>query len=78
MVAAQASTVPAGSGPKQSRATAKIQNLVADGNPNRGPRSPGKHAKGQVLDRECVAGAIGGENPALPLRIMRSIHGCIY
>jgi hypothetical protein len=30
------------------------------------------------LNRECVAGAIGGENPALPPRIMRSIHGYIY
>ncbi len=64
--------------PQQPRATAKIQNLVSDSNPNRSPRSPRKHAKGQVLDRECVAGAIGGKNPALPLRIMRSIHGYIY
>jgi hypothetical protein len=30
------------------------------------------------LNGECVAGSIGGENPALPLRIVRIIHGYIY
>ena len=59
-------------------AGAEIQYLVANGNTDGGLRFTLEYAKGQVLDRECATGTIGRSDPALPLRIMCSIHGCIY
>ncbi len=59
-------------------AAAEIQYLVANGYADGGLRCTLEYAKGQVLDRKCATGTIGRGYPALPLRIMCSIHGCIY
>ena len=59
-------------------AAAEVQNLVANGYADGGLHRTLENAKGQVLDRECTTGTIGRGYPALPLRIMCSIHGCIY
>ncbi len=59
-------------------AAAEIQYLVANGYADGGLRCTLEYAKGQVLDRKWATGTIGGGYPALPLRIMCSIHGCIY
>ena len=80
MAAAQASLVAAGSDARQAgvAAAAQVQYLVSDGYADGGLVATLEYAKGQVLDRECATGAIGRGYPALPLRIMCSIHGCIY
>ena len=58
-------------------AGAEVQYLVPNGYADGGLHCPLEYAKGQVLNRECATGTIGRGYPALPLRIMCSIHGCI-
>ena len=59
-------------------ASPEVQYLVADGYANGGLPDTLEDPKGQVLDGECATRNIGRGYPALPPRIMCSIHGCIY
>ena len=65
---------------QQARVAAapEVQYLVANGYADGGLPCTLEDPKGQVLDGECATRTIGRGYPALPLRIMCSIHGCIY
>ena len=79
MEAAQASLTVAGSDAKGPRRTAaEVQNLVADGDADGGLPRTGNTPKGRFWIGNARPGMIGRGYPASPLRIMRSIHGCIY
>ena len=49
---------------QQARATAEVQNLISYGDPDRGPLRARKNAKGQILNRECIAWAISRAVPS--------------